>query len=275
MTVVDFLERLETALGSRGVPAEVIRDVLTEAHSHLVDGGEEPIEAFGSPERYAAVLAGALGRAEWARRGPCSGETLLSARGIAKAYRGRSVLGGIDLDLRRGEVVAVVGENGSGKTTLLEICAGLLAADAGEVRVRGRIGYCPQDGGLYDWLTADEHFVLFGRGRSLARSDARAAGRFLVDELGWRSGDRAPARQLSGGARQKLNLALGALGDAEILLLDEPYQGFDHDAYLRLWQQLAEWRDEGRAILVVTHLLGDVDLADRVIELQPTQREVA
>lgn len=183
---------------------------------------------------------------------------LLAASGVSKRFGHRRVLDGMDLEARAGEVVAVVGENGCGKSTLLKICAGLLAADAGTVSVRGRIGYCPQEPGLFDQLTVAEHLELFGRGDG---------GRLLA-ELGLRVEDPAVAGELSGGSRQKLNLALAVLGDPTVLLLDEPYQGFDRGSYLDFWRHVHAWRDDGRAVLVVTHALADLDRVDRVVELQ-------
>src|SRR5712691_3602809 len=100
------------------------------------------------------------------------GQLLLSATGIVKAFRRRPVLEDASLEVRAGEAVALVGENGAGKTTLLRICAGLLAADAGEVRVAGRVGYCPQEPGVFELLTAVEHMVLFGRAMGLRRQEA-------------------------------------------------------------------------------------------------------
>lgn len=80
-------------------------------------------------------------------------------------------------------------------------------------------------------------------------------------------GDGSQARHLSGGARQKLNLALALLGDVRVLLLDEPYQGFDHGGYVSFWEHVDRWRSGGLAVVVVTHLLPDLRLVDRVVEL--------
>ena len=84
--------------------------------------------------------------------------------------------------------------------------------------------------------------------------------------------DRTLARDLSGGARQKLSLALALLGQPSLLLLDEPYQGFDHGSYLDFWRHVEAWRAGGKAVVVVTHLLTEQHRADRVIEL-PTLAE--
>jgi ABC-2 type transport system ATP-binding protein len=193
--------------------------------------------------------------------------TLLEASSVRKRFAKRSVLADVSLAVRAGEAVAVVGENGAGKTTLLRICARLLAPDAGTVTAHGRTGYCPQAPGLLDLLTVDEHLVLFGAGLGLDRGRARGEGRRLLSELGMPADETAIARNLSGGARQKLNLALALLGDPEILLLDEPYQGFDRGAYTSFWDHVGRWRDEGRAIVVVTHLLADGARIDRIVEL--------
>lgn len=80
-------------------------------------------------------------------------------------------------------------------------------------------------------------------------------------------GDRAVARDLSGGTRQKLNLALTLLSDPTVLLLDEPYQGFDQGGYVDFWALVDRWRDEGRAVVVVTHLLTELHRVDRALEV--------
>src|SRR5918995_5955503 len=90
------------------------------------------------------------------------GRSALQARALSKRYGRRSVLDGVDFHVDRGEAVAIIGENGAGKTTLLKLCAGLLAPDAGSVRRAGRIGYCPQEPGVVDLLTAEQHVLLFG-----------------------------------------------------------------------------------------------------------------
>jgi len=191
----------------------------------------------------------------------------LAAVGIRKRYVRRLALNAVSLRVAAGEVVALVGENGSGKTTLLRICAGVLRPDAGDVAVAGRVGYCPQRPALLDLLNADEHLALFGAALGVSAHDAVAEGRQVLAELRFPVGDPTRAGELSGGSRQKLNLALAVFGDPPVLLLDEPYQGFDQGSYVSFWEHVSHWRAQGKAIIIVTHVLPDSRLVDRVVEL--------
>ena len=193
---------------------------------------------------------------------------LLTVTGLSKSYRRRPVLAEVSLHAYPGQVVAVTGENGSGKTTLLRICAGLETADTGTIDRHAAAGYCPQEPALFDLLTPAEHLALFTAGRD----HAAAEGRELLASLGVPLRGRMLVRDLSGGARQKLSLALALIGQPGLLLLDEPYQGFDHGSYLDFWQHAEAWRSQGRAVVVVTHLLTEPGRADQVLELpKPAQ----
>lgn len=168
---------------------------------------------------------------------------MLTAVGIEKSYRqgmwpvrrSLPVLRGADLDLYPGEVVGLVGENGSGKSTLMKILVGALTADAGTVTRHGRLGYCPQEPLVYGRLTCDEHFELFGHAYRMAPERERAARRETYAALGFERYAASRADQLSGGTLAKLNLGLALLADPDVLLLDEPYAGFDWDTYQKFW----------------------------------------
>ena len=162
----------------------------------------------------------------------------------------RTVLADLDLTVRRGEVVAVVGANGAGKSTLLQVCAGLLRAGSGTVERTSRFGYAPQLDALAPLLTVDEHLRLFGALDGANRSRAVSTGHRILQ-----------------GTRQKINLALAQLASPDLLLLDEPYQGLDALAYEDLWALISAWRSSGAGVLLVTHLLRDIDFVDRVVEL--------
>jgi ABC-2 type transport system ATP-binding protein len=266
MTVETWLRELTAELHRRHIdPAALV----AEAATHLRESGQPPLRAFGPPAGYAAALAASLGpTVEVGRRPP--GAVRLEVRGITKRYGRTRILDGVHLTARAGEVVAIVGANGCGKSTLLRICAGLASPDSGTVRVHGTLGYCPQEGGVADFLTPDEHFVLVGAGRGNNRARARDRGRTAAAALDWHGADRAGvARHLSGGTRQKLNLVMSELGDPDIMLLDEPYQGFDNGSYQDFWQQVFRWRSDGRAVVVVTHLLSELDRVDTVLDLTP------
>ncbi|MEV4546243.1 ATP-binding cassette domain-containing protein [Micromonospora echinaurantiaca] len=262
-----WLAALTGELRRHGVGPDLAGHVVAEAATHLRESGEPPLRVFGPPDVYAQAVADSLGGPDQRppRRQP--GPVRLAAQGISKRYRGRTVLDRVDLTVRAGEIAAVVGANGAGKSTFLRICAGLLSPDAGTVRVHGTLGYCPQDGGTAEFLDPDEHFALVGAGRGLNRAAARRAGRAGAAVLDWAPPVGTQARHLSGGTRQKLNLVLAQLGEPDVLLLDEPYQGFDRGTYLDFWHEVWRWRDAGKAIVVVTHLLNQLDRVDIVLDL--------
>jgi ABC-2 type transport system ATP-binding protein len=200
----------------------------------------------------------------------------LLARGITKSYRRGiwprrrvlQVLRGADLLVRPGEVVGLVGENGSGKSTLMKILVGALAADGGHVQVDGRIGYCPQEPVLYERLTCDEHLELFGAAYGMAADQIDEAAEALYEALGFGNWRATRVEELSGGTRAKLNLALALLADPQILLLDEPYAGFDWHTYERFWKLATERRAAGRSVLVISHFVTDRERFDRIVELR-------
>lgn len=189
---------------------------------------------------------------------------MFHAEGVTKSYRSKSVLRGADLTVERGESVALVGENGAGKSTFMNICAGVLTPDSGTIRIDGSLGWCPQQPGLVDLLNAEEHLNLLAAGTADPAA-ARTRALDMLDVLGFDLADTTVSRDLSGGQRQKLNLAL--LDDPQVLLLDEPYQGFDHGTYVNLWDQIARWTNEGRAVIVITHLLAERNRVSRVAEV--------
>jgi ABC-2 type transport system ATP-binding protein len=197
-----------------------------------------------------------------------TGTSVLRASGICHRYGDREILRDVSLVVEPGERIALTGENGAGKSTLMRICARLLTPQAGTLQIDGRVGYCPQIPGLHELLTADEHLALFSPALGLGREEGVRRGREILAEFGFPVGDRAQVRHLSGGSQQKLNLALALLGGARVLLLDEPYQGFDHGSYTNFWDHVASWSEQGIAVVVVTHMLQDLDLVDRVVELK-------
>jgi ABC-2 type transport system ATP-binding protein len=211
-----------------------------------------------------------------AAHGMAPAAPVLEAAGIEKSYRhgmwpvrqARPVLRGVDFRLYPGEVAGLVGENGAGKSTLMKILVGALAADAGSVTRSGHLGYCPQEPIVYERLTCDEHFELFGRAYGMPPEAERRSCRSLYAALGFERYAASRAGQLSGGTLAKLNLGLALLPDPEVLLLDEPYSGFDFDTYLKFWDLVAERRKAGRAVLIISHFVTDEQRFDRILQLR-------
>jgi ABC-2 type transport system ATP-binding protein len=201
---------------------------------------------------------------------------VLDAHGITKTYRSGmwprrrtlEVLRGADLTLQTGEIVALVGENGSGKSTLMKILVGALAADTGTVQRNGRMGYCPQEPVLYERLTCDEHFELFGRAYGMDDTAMRSGRDGIYEAFGFDRWAHTRVEELSGGTRAKLNVGLALLPDPDLLLLDEPYAGFDFDTYQRFWALTREQRDANRALLIISHFITDEERFDRVVHLR-------
>lgn len=196
---------------------------------------------------------------------------------VAKTYVVRSlwplvrrtpVLVDASLEVPAGEIAALVGGNGSGKSTLMMIVAGVLERDAGRVAIDGRVGYCPQTPVLYKKLTVAETFRLFGTAYRMAPAAIRRREAELMDALGFGDYRGYRVEHLSGGTQGKLNLALALLHDPEVLLLDEPYAGFDYETYLRFWDMAEGLVKRGRAILVISHFVEQRERFGRIYRIQ-------
>ncbi|MGN6565037.1 MAG: ABC transporter ATP-binding protein [Thermomicrobiales bacterium] len=191
-------------------------------------------------------------------------EPVLRVEGIAKSYGRHAILRDVSFTVEPGVLVGIVGENGAGKSTLLRILAGDLQPNSGRVWRRGALGYCPQEVVLNEALTVAQHLEYFRAAYRLP--DLGRAGELLA-LLGYERYRHTLVGALSGGTRQKLNLTLALLHAPEVLLLDEPYQGFDWETYLRFWELAAALRAQGRAVLVISHLLFDQQRFDQLYQL--------
>jgi ABC-2 type transport system ATP-binding protein len=193
--------------------------------------------------------------------------------GLHKRYGDKRAVDGLDLRVEHGEIVAVLGPNGAGKTTTVETLEGFRRADAGHVRVlgedpargdrawRARLGVVLQDNQDLAEVTVAE-IVRHVAGFYPAPRHPEA----VIEEVGLREKRSARVRALSGGQRRRLDVALGIVGDPELLFLDEPTTGFDPEARHAFWDLVESLRDGGTTILLTTHYLEEAErLADRVV----------
>ena len=273
-TTADWYRSFEVELASRGLPTSEVERTAASTRAEAEAAGVAPGDLYGPAVLYAREVASALRDYQADVPAPTvAAPVVLRLRDVSVRRGRRTVLSGINLTIRRGEVVAVVGANGAGKSTLLQLCAGLLRASGGSIERTPNFGYAPQLDSLAPLLTVDEHLRLFGAARGIRQGRSVSTGRRLLTRLGWTARGDQTAGTLSGGTQQKLNVALAQLDAPDLLLLDEPYQGLDALAYEDLWALISAWRASGAGVLLVTHLLRDVDLVDRVVELPAPQED--
>ncbi|GAA3835843.1 ABC transporter ATP-binding protein [Sphaerisporangium flaviroseum] len=199
-------------------------------------------------------------------------QTAVKVRGLAKRYGEVRAVDGIDLEIGTGEVFAILGPNGAGKSTTVEILEGYRQRDAGEVSVlgtdpghptrlwRSRVGIVLQTANDTAELTVRETIRHFAGYYPQARDpDA------LIEKVGLTDKADKRIRQLSGGQRRRVDVALGVVGNPEVLFLDEPTTGFDPEARRRFWVLIQDLAQEGTTIVLTTHYLDEAEaLADRV-----------
>ena len=191
----------------------------------------------------------------------------MNVRGVSKRFGDRVALRDVSFEAADGELVAVIGPNGAGKTTLLSIVGGLLRADAGEVsRPPREVGWVPQQGAVYTKLSVAENLRLFARLEKVA--DPEAAVDRMLDQTGLRERAGDELGKLSGGNRQRVNIAVGLLADPPVLLLDEPSSALDPRQRERLWEFIGGLARGGTTVVFSTHDVGEAErYADRVLVL--------
>lgn len=190
---------------------------------------------------------------------------MLQVEHISKSFDGRQVLADLSLAVDKGEAVALLGANGAGKTTLLRIITRLLPPDSGEVLFDGHplgqddlrsIGYLPEERGLYRHMRAGEQALYFAQLKGMRRADAEASLHAWFERLGMADWWDRPAARLSKGMQQKLQFVVTVAHHPRLLILDEPFSGFDAANSEMLRRELARLhREEGTAILLSTHHL--------------------
>jgi lipopolysaccharide export system ATP-binding protein len=191
----------------------------------------------------------------------------LQTQGLTKAFGGRTVVRGVDIDLASGEIVGLLGPNGAGKTTTFGMVVGLIGADAGRVvldaddvtddpmyiRARKGIGYLPQESSIFRGLTVEQNILAILETLPLDRETRRTRLAELLAELGLTSLSRARAYTLSGGERRRVEITRALVNRPKFMLLDEPFAGIDPIAVADIQKIIFHLRDRQIGVLVTDH----------------------
>ena len=208
-------------------------------------------------------------------------EVIIETRSLTKVYRdfwGRQkvrALKALDLEVRRGEIFGLLGPNGSGKTTTIKLILGLLfptsgqalvfGRDATEVTKNERIGYLPEESYLYRFLNAEETLDFYGRLFNMPRAVRRQRVADLIEMVGLQWAKRRQLKEYSKGMTRRIGLAQALINDPELIVLDEPTTGLDPIGTREMKDLIIKLREEGKTILMCSHLLADVqDVCDRI-----------
>lgn len=191
----------------------------------------------------------------------------LGADGVSKRFGEREALRDVSFSARAGERLAIIGPNGAGKTTLLSILSGIQEPSTGRVTHPPEVvGWVPQQTAVYSKLSVAENIRLFARLEKVPDVEATVARMLELTSLADRAGDEVG--RLSGGNRQRVNIAVGLLGDPDVLLLDEPSTALDPRQRELLWDFISSLAQGGTTVFFSTHNVGEAErYADRVLVL--------
>jgi ABC-2 type transport system ATP-binding protein len=208
-------------------------------------------------------------------------ETVVEARNLSKIYRdfwGRKkveALRSLNLTVERGEIFGLLGPNGSGKTTTIKLLLGLLFPTSGDALVLGksasdvakneRIGYLPEESYLYRFLSAEETLDFYGRLFKMSRAERRKRSADLIEQVGLGHARKRLIKEYSKGMARRIGLAQALINDPEVVFLDEPTSGLDPIGTREMKDLILDLRDQGKTIVMCSHLLADVqDVCDRI-----------
>ena len=197
-----------------------------------------------------------------------SEEVALRCRGLTKRFGDKTAVDGLDLEVGNQQIFGLLGPNGSGKTTTIRMSLGIYARDAGEIEalgsadpleVRDRLGYLPEDRGLYPKMKVAEQLAFLGTIRGLSQREARKRAAQWLDRLGLGERAKSDTNELSKGMQQKIQFAAAVLHDPELVVLDEPFTGLDPINTRLLKELILEQRDRGATVILSTHRMDQVE----------------
>jgi ABC-2 type transport system ATP-binding protein len=207
---------------------------------------------------------------------------MLEVRNISKSFYRKEALNDVSFTVGKGEIFGLLGPNGAGKTTMIRVINRIVESDSGSVRINGdlmvnddlkQIGYLPEERGLYKNMTVEAHAMFLGRLRGLSKADVNTKidywfGRFEIND--WR---KKRIEQLSKGMAQKVQFICTVLHEPKLLILDEPFSGFDPVNVELIKQELIEMKAAGKTIILSSHNMKSVEeICDRVVLIDKAKK---
>lgn len=201
-------------------------------------------------------------------------EYLINLTHLQKSYGKQVVLNDINLNVKPKEIVGLIGPSGAGKTTTINTMLGMEKANAGKAlvlntkmpnrKILSNIGYMAQSDALYETLTAKENLEFFGKMKGVSGTDLKEEIEYTADVVELAQDLNKRVKNYSGGMKRRLSLAIALLGNPDLLVLDEPTVGIDPSLRRKIWHELKLIREQGRSVLITTHVMDEAELTDRV-----------
>ena len=203
---------------------------------------------------------------------------MITIEHLNKSFDKNKVLDDLSFELHGGKMTCLLGASGAGKTTLIRLMLGAIKPDSGRVVIDGttmpnlqilsRIGFMPQDDALYNNLTAMENLRFYAGLHHIGKDLFKQRAATLLELVGLTGDANRMVGKFSGGMRKRLSLAVVALNEPQIMMLDEPTVGIDPVLRRSIWQQFREWCNEGKTLIISTHVMDEVDRCDYAVLLQ-------
>lgn len=198
----------------------------------------------------------------------------VSLTDVSKAFKKQQVLKDVNLKIENNEIFGLIGPSGAGKTTLIRLIIGAISADEGSIKIGditipsldalNIIGYMPQNEALYEDLSGYDNLMFFGRMYGIKESILKLKAQEVLKLVDLESDRRKKVGLYSGGMKKRLSLAVALLAEPSLLILDEPTVGVDPILRQKIWDQFRELKEQGKTIIITTHVMDEAELCDRV-----------
>lgn len=201
-------------------------------------------------------------------------DTAISLTHLVKKFGNQTVLKDVNFNVESGQIVGLIGPSGSGKSTVIKIALGMEVSDGGNAEVLGKtmpnrqllgqIGYMAQSDALYDSLSGYENLKFFAQMKGISKANVQTEIEHVTQVVDLQDDIKKRVSGYSGGMQRRLSLAIALLGKPELLVLDEPTVGIDPALRRKVWTELKAIREQGRSILITTHVMSEAEQVDRV-----------